>query len=163
MSYDKSEVMNEFFKIAQAGGLDKVALPSKNPHQEDKKTIEEKRIKKEKDIIEVAHPSPVYIAEAKGDGGLVENQNELHNKIMLIINKMPTGTLVHRYASSVIGLLKMAEQLDAVEESDAADLLTNLSSELVKEMGALTESTNDLDKAVDTALNSFLTPAPQQG
>src|SRR5689334_15540538 len=94
--YDNSEVFNELIKIS----MNKTALPAPNPYQEDKKTIEEKRLEPaEKSIMEVAHPEPVYVAESMKDGALVENEMENQKKMIDIINKMPTGNLVHRYAA----------------------------------------------------------------
>lgn len=143
MSWEKSDTMKEFGKIMTDNGLLKVA-ESKNPHPEDAKTIKEKRVPSEKDIIEQAHPEAVYVAESKGDGALVENQNEQHKKLMEIINKMPTGMIVHRYANAINTLIKMAEACDEVEELDASDVLTNTASQLVALVDAL-----PFEKALD--------------
>jgi hypothetical protein len=118
--YDKSEVFNEFIKIA----LNKTALPAPNPYQEDKKTIEEKRIPVEKHVMELAHPEPEYIANAQGDGALVENEIENQRKMIDVVNRMPTGNLIGRYAMMVDVLLKIADTCDHLEETEAADLLT---------------------------------------
>ena len=120
--YDNSEVMNELIKMA----LIKEALPSPNPYQEDKKTIEEKRLPSpEKNIMEEAHPSPVYIAESQGDGALVENEIENQKKMIEVINKMPTGNHTGRYAALANVLLKVADTCDDLGEESAADLLTD--------------------------------------
>jgi hypothetical protein len=128
MSWEKYSVMNEFLKIAEKKdllGLKKTAAAEKNPHQEDLKTIEEKHLKSpEKNIIEEAHPESVYVAESRGDGGLVENEIEHQKKTIEIINKMPTGSLVGRYASSVEQLVKFANMCDELGHTKAADLLT---------------------------------------
>lgn len=134
MSWEKSETMREFLKIASEQGLISEAAPEKNPYQEDPKTIEEKRLKPEKDIIEEAHPKPVYVAESRGDGGLVENQNEQHKRLMEIVNKMPTGALVGRYASATVTLVKLAGDLDAIGELGAADMLTRIADKLTEKM-----------------------------
>lgn len=118
-----SEVMDEFFKIA-----------SKNPHQEDPKTIEEKVLEVEEDIIEDAHPDPVYVAEALGDGGLVENQNEQHDKMMAVVNKMPNGQYLHTYASCARDLLKLAEECEACGETDAAEVITILAEKVLNKL-----------------------------
>lgn len=134
MSFEKSEVMVEFLKLAEAQGLAKTAAPSKNPNQEDLKTIEEKRVKvPEKNIIDEAHPESVYIAEARGDGGLVENQNEQQKKLIEMINKMPTGSLVGRYASMATELVKMANVCDDEGAHEAADLLTDAADKLFEQ------------------------------
>ena len=132
MNWEKSEVMREFLRISDESGLLKTAAPEKNPHQEDAKTIKEKRLKSpEKNIIEIAHPDPVYIAEARGDGGLVENQIEQQKRIIEVINKMPTGSLVGRYASAAYELTKMADVCDQLGEEDTADVLTNAAEKLL--------------------------------
>lgn len=130
--YDKSEVINELVKIA----LYKTSLPSPNVYQEKKKTIEEKRLKPEpedKHIMELAHPAPVYIAESQGDGALVENEIENQKKMIEVINKMPTGNLVGRYAALADVLLKTANVCDELEECAAADLLTEAAKSLLKD------------------------------
>ena len=136
MSLEKYDVMREFLKIAEETdllGLKKTASPSPNPHAEDKKVIEEKRQKSpEKSIIEEAHPEPVYVAEARGDGGLVENQIEQQKKLIEMLNKMPTGSLVGRYASMATELVKIANMCDEYDMSEAADLITEAASDLLK-------------------------------
>ena len=132
---EKYEIMGEFLKIAEKEdllGLKKTAAPEKNPNQEDEKTIKEKRLKSpEKNIIEEAHPDPVYVAEARGDGGLVENANEQQKKLIEIINKMPTGSLVGRYASAINELVKMADLCEEEGLEQAADILTECVENLV--------------------------------
>jgi hypothetical protein len=108
--FDPSEVMTEFYKIAA---------------RDDQKDIEEKVLEVE-DIIEKAHPEPVYVAEALGNGGLVENQNEQSKKMHDILNKMPTGTLVHNYASCFADLIKLAEECEAANDEEGAELVTEL-------------------------------------
>jgi hypothetical protein len=135
MSWEKYSVMEEFLKIADENdllGLKKTAAAEKNPYQEDLKTIEEKRLKTpEKSIIEEAHPEPVYVAEARGDGGLVENAIEMQKKYIEMINKMPTGSIVGRYASSINQLTKFANVCDELGHTEAADLLTEAAGELL--------------------------------
>lgn len=138
MSWEKYSVMNEFLKIAEDKdllGLKKTAAAEKNPHQEDLKNIEDKRLKPpEKSIIEIAHPESVYVAEARGDGGLVENQIEMQEKYIEMLNKMPTGSLVGRYASAVGQLSKFANDCDDMGQFDAADILTKAAADLFKKM-----------------------------
>ena len=126
MSFENSEVMEEFFKIMAAQ-----EAPAKNPHQEDKRVIEEKREFPEEDLIEEAHPEKVYVAESRGDGGLVENQNEQHEKIMSIVNKMPTGALLGTYASTVDSLVKMANACDEIGDKETADKLTDVAKKVL--------------------------------
>lgn len=137
--WDNSVVMSEFMKIASEIDLlnaqKKVAYPQ-NPYQEDLKTIEEKHLKApEKSIVEQAHPEPVYVAEARGDGGLVENEIENQQKAIEIINKHPTGSLVGRYASAVNELVKLANKCDEMGECEVADLLTLAAQHLLADLG----------------------------
>ena len=116
---DNSEVMTEFYKIATL---------------DDKKDIEEKTLEVDEDIIEVAHPEPVYVAEALGDGGLVENQNEQSKKMHDIVNKMPTGTLVHNYASCFNDLIKLAEECEIAGDFEGAQLVTELARGVIENL-----------------------------
>ena len=135
MNWQKSEVMSEFLKIASEQGMVKNAYPE-NPFQEDLKVIEEKYRKKhpEKHIMEQAHSEPVYIAESRGDGALVENEIENQNKIIEMINKMPTGSLVGRYASAIHNLVVYADKCDTMGELYAADLLTTAAKQLTNDL-----------------------------
>lgn len=127
--------MKEFLKIAEEQdmlGLNKIAMPEPNPRQEDLKTIEEKKHKRspEKSIIEEAHPDPVYVAEARGDGGLVENNMETQKRLIEIINKMPTGSIVGRYASCALSLKKIADVCDEYDVPVATDFLMEATQKL---------------------------------
>lgn len=138
MSWEKSETMREFLKVAEETGLLKTAAPSPNPNKEDDKVVKEKRQKSpEKNIIDEAHPESVYIAEARGDGGLVENANEQQKKLIEMINKMPTGSLVGRYAMAAQELVKMANTLDEAGQSETADVLTEAADKLLEMAGEL--------------------------
>ena len=139
MSWEKSSVMSEFLKIAEKEGLlDRYKETAKNPCAEDIKIIEEKRLKDpEKSMIEIAHPEPVYIAEARGDGGLVENEIENQKKMIEIVNKMPTGSLSGRYATAIVELVKLANTCDDLGATAAADLLTIAAKKLVLDLDEL--------------------------
>lgn len=129
-----SIVLEEYLKIAEKTDLLKLkkTAAEKNPYQEDTKTIEEKRLKPpEKSIIEKAHPEPVYVAEARGDGGLVENEIEHQKKIIEMVNKMPTGSLVGRYASSINQLVKFANDCDSIGQTEASDLLVKAAEDIL--------------------------------
>jgi hypothetical protein len=82
------------------------------------------------DMIEKAHPKPVYIADAMGDGGLVENQNELQSKIISIVNRYPSGTNLHRTAFVLESLLKIAEGLDTSGDHESALIIDSFAEEL---------------------------------
>lgn len=135
MTWNRSEVISEFFKIASDTNLLSKAAYPPNPFQESLKTIEEKFAKDpEKSIVEIAHPEPAYIAESQGDGGLVENDLEAQQKAKEIVNKMPNGNLPGRYANVIGTLVKLADQCDALNEKQAADLLTKAAAKLVSHL-----------------------------
>lgn len=122
-----SRVIDEFLKIAEKKDfLNKTAYPAPNPYGEDKKVIEEKRLPPpKKSIIEEAHPEPVYVAEARGDGGLVENEIEQQKKTIEMINKAPNGSLLGRYANVAHELVKIANMCDDIGAETASDMITD--------------------------------------
>lgn len=141
MDWTKSPVMEEFIKIVTAENLldnlgnSDAVTPEPNPYKEDAKTIEEKQLKSpEKHIMEIAHPEPVFIAESRGEGGLVENEIEQQEKTIRMINKVPNGSLVGRYAEAVTELVKLANQCDDLGHTDAAGLVTDAATDLIEQM-----------------------------
>lgn len=92
--------------------------------EDDAKTILEKKYPMEpEDMIERAHPEPVMVAQHPY-GGLVENQNEQHERIVNIVNKMPTGFPLHSWASITSELVKIAQECDELgltKEAKALD------------------------------------------
>lgn len=152
--------MSEFLKIAADNdvlGLKKTALPEPNPYQEDTDTIKKKRLDQpEKHIIEEAHPDPVYVAESRGDGGLVENQLEQQRKLIEMINKSPTGSLVGRYAHTVTRLVKMAENAEEVGAIEVADVLTDTAKQMVSQMANTLDAMNDSADNIDAELQALL-------
>lgn len=128
MSWDKSEIMQEFAKISINQGFFKSA----ESKEDDSSLGKNRKDPEEKSVIEIAHPEPVYIAESRGDGGLLENQIEQQNKIIEMINKMPTGNLVGRYASKAYNLIVLANVCDELGQGDAANLLTDAARVLVE-------------------------------
>ena len=122
MMRNDCEVLTEFAKLTDE--LTKTAA---------KKEPKEEKLEEEtgEELIEKAHPEAVYLAEAMGNGGLVENQNEQHEAIMRVMNKMPTGNYVHIYAEVVKELVKIANLCDDAGDCDAADLITQVAQELV--------------------------------
>lgn len=135
MNWNTSSVMSEFLKIANDTdllGIKKTASAEKNPYPEDPKTIEEKRLKSpEKHIMEIAHPEPAFIAESRGEGGLVENEIEQQQKAIEILNKMPTGSHVGRYAVATENLVKLANECDALGQTEAANIITDAAENLL--------------------------------
>jgi hypothetical protein len=113
--WDNSEVMSELLKLAAK--------------EHDIKT--EDLTVEEDDMVEKAHPESVYIAEALGDGALVENQNEQHEKMVAVVNKMPNGKLIHNYAACGLELVKFAEECEAAGETEAAELITAIAEKVL--------------------------------
>lgn len=148
-----SIILEEFLKIAENKdllGLKKEAAAEKNPYQEELKTIEEKRLKSpDKSIIEEAHPEPVFVAESRGEGGLVENEIEHQKKVIEMLNKMPTGSLVGRYAVAMQSLVKFANTCDILGYTEAANLLT--------------EAAVDLGKLLETEQDKYTIPPDLKG
>jgi hypothetical protein len=128
MSWDKSEVMQEFAKISGEQGL----LKNAQSKEDDSDIRENRKDPDEKSIIEEAHPESIYIAESRGDGGLVENQIEQQKKLIEMVNKMPTGNLVGRYATQVNTLVALANMCDELGQEQAADFLTDAAKELLE-------------------------------
>lgn len=97
---------------------------------DDLKTLREKKQAKEpEDLVQKAHPKPIYVADGMGDGGLVENQNEQHEKLQRMINKMPTGNLIHTWAAVLDDLVKIATELEDTNPA-AAELVDQTIAEL---------------------------------
>lgn len=99
---------------------------------------EKKFPQKPEDMVERAHPESVFVSPALGDGGLVENLNERHSKIVEMINKLPTGNHVHVHASIVENLVKTANDLEAaglVQMAEEVDyLLASMTGDLKKKL-----------------------------
>lgn len=114
--FEKSDVMNEYFKI--------MAKKEKENEKEECTCI-----------VEEAHPEEVYVADALGDGGLVENEKEIDDKIINMINKMPTGSLVNRYAKVEVlkDLVKLADYCDDLGKTQLADKITEVVKEMCRE------------------------------
>lgn len=160
MSWENSEIMTEFMKIAADNdmlGLKKTALPEGNPYQEDVNTIKEKRLKEEEEhVMEKAHPEPVYIAESQGDGALVENNIEQQKKLVEMLNKHPTGSLVGRYAYTVTKLVKMAEAAEEIGEPQMADTLTDTAKQIVDQMSDTVEDMTSTVDDIDAELQKLI-------
>lgn len=86
------------------------------------------------DIIELAHPEPVVVADGPMASGAVDNQNTQQEKIKSMVNKQPTGNVFHNfsYASEVHELISIADELDAKGLYAEADALTYVAGELSK-------------------------------
>ena len=102
---------NAIYSAAQVSPEDEKSTAQVLP--EDEKNIREKYDLPldPPDILDLAHPEPVYVADDTYDGGLVENLKEQRRKHMHVVNKMPGGNHVH-FASLMDGLVKMADSLE---------------------------------------------------
>ena len=87
---------------------------------------------KQTDMVEAAHQKPVHVADAMSDGGLVENQNELHEKLVQMINKYPSGSTGHKYADLLSDLVKVAQELDDAGDSTSANLVDRTAAEITE-------------------------------
>ena len=124
--WNGSKVMEEFVKIAADSGLivtdfkpknkDFVGNPSEDTPVKDHRRYEpteEYDVTEKKDLVQAAHPEKVQVADAMGEGGVVENQNEQQEKNIDIAIKMPSGALIGVHADLVSTLINVATQLDA--------------------------------------------------
>jgi|SRR6185436_3978716 len=135
MNKRRSDVLDNFFKIAQEQGL----ISNKNTTEKTKRKLEKTHradslsakdieelygIKPEmskgnqytRNIIEDAHPTS-YIAAPSYDklNGLVENENERQDITLHILNKVPNGHLTgHKYAAKdlILSLVRVGNDLD---------------------------------------------------
>jgi hypothetical protein len=108
----------------------------------------------ERNIIEIAHPEPVVIADAYDKlNGLVENINETHN---IIINKVrskaPSGTpnfAKEAKKALTMELIRIANDMDNADQEDLRILADDCIGEL-KKKAAWYDTVSDLaHKAVD--------------
>jgi hypothetical protein len=124
--WNGSKVMEDFVKIAADSGLivtnfkpedkDFVGNPSKETPVKDHRRYEpteEYDVTEKKDLVQAAHPEKIQVADAMGEGGVIENQNEQQEKNLEIATKMPNGALIGIHADLINTLIKVATQLDA--------------------------------------------------
>lgn len=98
-----------------------------NAHDEDTNLLKDKKHPmKPDDMVQKAHPKSIYVSNALGDGGLVENQNEQHDKMVQVINKMPTGNLINLYAEIIETLTKVASEVETTHPKIANEIDTLL-------------------------------------
>lgn len=93
--------------------LQNVIIAEASDEDDLKELRKKKRALPPDDMIEKAHPKSVYMSAALGDGGLVENQNEQHEKMLQVVWKMPQGNHIHLYADVLNELVKMANELES--------------------------------------------------
>jgi hypothetical protein len=156
----KSDVFEDFVKIAQEKGLVSEDAPEKakkklekNPRW-DSTTAEEisklygvkpeapKSMQYEKNIAEVAHQKPVVVSPAYDKlNGLVENINERQNILLHIVNKTPDGLSTQKkYAEQdlILALVRLGNDLDNRNHDGLRALadacLTQVSSKVMKKV-----------------------------
>lgn len=140
----KSEIFDEFAKLAIKQGLIKEAAEETNPRYSSR-TLSDIEIlygikpnKDDGDMIGKAHPDPVYVAPAYDRmNGLVENQKE-QQAISTYIALKPTDgkhiqeRYVHAKADLVNELTKIAFMLDKKDEVELMKLADDCGGRLVK-------------------------------
>jgi len=100
------------------------------------------------DIVEEAHPETAFMAEGPMGTGVVENQNQQHEKLLNIVYRMPSGFHYNKFASLISELSTMASDLEAKGDLDAAKQVDSLACELVKGKSFL-EVTSKIEKGAD--------------
>lgn len=75
------------------------------------------------DLIGAAHPKTIEIAEAMGNGGVVENQIEQHRHNTGVAQSMPSGNFRGKHAWVIQSLVKLADQADETGLKKASDLI----------------------------------------
>jgi hypothetical protein len=75
------------------------------------------------DLIGSAHPKTVEIADAMGNGGVVENQIEQHRHNTGVAKSMPSGNFRGKHAWVIQNLVKLADQADESGMKEASDLI----------------------------------------
>lgn len=132
--WNGSRVMDDFVKIAAESGLISADLSPEsddkvvgNPHKDNPEWTRHEESEDYgvtdgtgADLINKAHPDRVETADAMGDGGVVENQNEQQKKNVEIATRLPHGTLVGVHASLARELVRLANELDDAGNGKAA-------------------------------------------
>jgi len=96
--------------------------------EDSKETLQEKKYPfgfKTDDMVELAHPDTVAMADGPHTSAVVDNQNQQHAKIVNMVNKMPTGNIFHdlRLAEKVSALVVVANSLEDAGYSKQAKLI----------------------------------------
>jgi len=82
------------------------------------------------DLIGAAHPKTIDIADAMGNGGVVENQIEQHRHNVGVAQSMPSGNFRGRHAWVIRNLVKLADQTDKSGMIEVSDLIDKALEEL---------------------------------
>lgn len=130
---------------------------------DDKDVLEEKKFPfglEREDIVEVAHPETVVVADGPHTSGVVDNQNEQHQKIVDMVNKMPTGNVFHdlRLAEQVNELVSIANDLDSQGHTIEAIAIDDIALEI-----ATLKKKLKINKEAFAFLAPLLTPLVLKG
>lgn len=134
--WNSSPVMKEFIKIAAESGLITTNFKPKgedfvgNPSRETPvkgyrryEPTEEYNVTKVEDLVQKAHPKKIQVADAMGEGSVVENLNEQQKKSIDVATKMPGGTLIGVHAKLINELIKIANKFDNLGKYKEAVLI----------------------------------------
>lgn len=145
-----SDIFDDYCKIMEKKGFVKEADKSEGLLKQDEKYKDKEWVEKiqalyninpndtDKSIIEQAHPNMMIIAPSYDKvNGLVENEEERHNIIVGLVNKMPgAGLTANKLASEELmnELVKLAFYFEDIDEdlSKKADLSAVLLSKELK-------------------------------
>lgn len=82
------------------------------------------------ELIGAAHPKTIEVADAMGNGGVVENQIEQQRHNINVTKSMPSGNFQGRYAWVIESLVKLADSTDENGMKKASDLIDETLEEL---------------------------------
>lgn len=85
------------------------------------------------DLIGIAHPKSIEIADAMGNGGVVENQVEQHRHNTGVAKSMPSGNFLGRHAWVIKNLIKLANKA----EHDGLFEVSNVIDETLEELSSI--------------------------
>lgn len=136
MSWNGSEVMENFAKIAKEQGLISSNFPRNdlgNPTEptpveghtrhEPTEDYNDRYNEEGRKLIDKAHSKDAEVAKAMGKGALVENQNQQQDVMIDVATKRPNGALIGVHAHLIKNLVKMANELDEAGNTKAARLI----------------------------------------
>lgn len=87
-----------------------------------------------KDLIQSAHPRSIYLADAIGNGGLVENSLEQSDRTHSVALSVPSGNFINRYAQVVDRLTKLAKTAKEQNKPEAL-ILINQTIKNIQKLG----------------------------
>jgi hypothetical protein len=84
------------------------------------------------DLLEKAYPNSVYVADAMGNGGLVENSSEQKRHNVGVAMSIPTGNYRGKYSNLVSELIKIANTADLANLTSDSDLIEKAAEDIVR-------------------------------